>query len=170
MNAEDFRRLYDYNSWANHRTLDACAPLSEEQFTRDLRSSFRSVRDTLTHIMLVEWLWLERWHGRSPDKFPPATDFPTLESVRRRWPEVERDLLEYIASLAQQDLDRVVSHKTVAGVSQAAPLWQMLQHLVNHGTYHRGQVATMLRQLDAKPISTDLILFCRELAAAQATA
>lgn len=170
MNVEDFHRLYDYNSWANHRTLDACASVSEEQFTRDLHSSFRSVRDTLTHIMLVEWLWLERWQGRSPEKYPPATEFPTLESVRRRWAEVERNLLEYVALLTQQDLDRIISHKTLAGVPQAAPLWQMLQHLVNHGTYHRGQVATMLRQLDAKAISTDLILFYRERAAAQANA
>ncbi|MGC2725748.1 MAG: DinB family protein, partial [Candidatus Acidiferrales bacterium] len=66
MNVEDFRLLYDYNAWADHRTLDACAALSSEQFTRDLASSFRSVRDTLLHIMQVEWLWLERWHGRSP--------------------------------------------------------------------------------------------------------
>lgn len=170
MNVEDFRRLYDYNSWANHRTLDACTPLSEEQFTRDLRSSFRSVRDTLVHIFLVEWLWLERWHGRSLNTYPPATDFPTLESVCRRWTEIERNLLDYIASLTQEDLDRVIAHNTTAGVPQAAPLWQMLQHLVNHGTYHRGQVATMLRQLDAKPVATDLILFYRERAAARAKA
>jgi len=64
----------------------------------------------------------------------------------------------------------MIHHKTTAGVAQAAPLWQMLQHLVNHGTYHRGQVATLLRQLGAKPISTDLILFYRERAAAQARA
>jgi uncharacterized damage-inducible protein DinB len=170
MNLEDFRRLYDYNSWANHRTLDACASVSEAQFTRDLRSSFRSVRDTLAHIMLVEWLWLERWQGRSPDAFPSANSFPNLESVRGRWSEVERNLHDYVGTLTQEDLDRVVSHKTTAGVPQAAPLWQMLQHLVNHGTYHRGQAAAMLRQLDVKPISTDLILFYRERAAAQAKA
>jgi uncharacterized damage-inducible protein DinB len=169
MNVEDFRRLYDYNSWANHRTLHACVPLSEEQFTRDLRSSFRSVRDTLVHISWAEWLWLERWQGRSPDKFS-STDFPNLESVRRRWTEVERNLTEYIASLKPEDLERIISHKTTAGVPQAAPLWQMLQHLVNHGTYHRGQVATLLRQLDAKAVSTDLIVFYRERAAAQAKA
>ena len=169
MNVEDFRLLYDYNSWANRRTLDACAPLSEEQFTRDLRSSFRSVRDTLVHISWAEWLWLERWHGRSPDKFS-ATEFPTRESVRRRWSEVEHNLLDYVASLTQEDLDRVISHKTTAGVQQAAPLRQMLQHVANHGTYHRGQVASMLRQLDAKPVATDLIFFYRERAAAQAKA
>jgi uncharacterized damage-inducible protein DinB len=165
MNVEDFRRLYDYNSWANHRTLEACAALNDEQFTRDLHSSFRSVRDTLVHIMLVEWLWRERWLGRSPDKYPPASDFPNLESVRRRWAEVERNLLEYVAALKPEDIDRVIAHKTTAGVPQSAPLSQILQHLVNHGTYHRGQVATMLRQLDAKPIGTDLIVFYRERAA-----
>ncbi|MGB8541196.1 MAG: DinB family protein [Candidatus Acidiferrales bacterium] len=165
MNIEDFRRLYDYNSWANHRTLEACAPLTGEQFTRDLHSSFRSVRDTLVHILLVEWLWRERWLGRSPDKYPPATDFPTLEALRQRWAEVEKNLLGYISSLKPEDLDRVIEHKTTAGVPQAAALSQMLQHLVNHGTYHRGQIATMLRQLDARPISTDLIFFYRERAA-----
>jgi uncharacterized damage-inducible protein DinB len=164
MNVEDFRLLYDYNSWANHRTLDACAALSEEQFTRNLGSSFRSVRDTLAHICGVEWLWLERWHGRSHNALPPAAEFPNVASLRRRWDEVERNLLDYVASLTPEDIQRIIQHKTTQGVPQAGPLWQMLQHLVNHGTYHRGQVATMLRQLGAKPFSTDLILFYRERA------
>src|SRR5580704_17421136 len=116
MNAEDFRLLYDYNSWANHRMLDACAALGPEQFTRDMGSSYRSVRDTLVHLMLVEWLWLE-------------------------------------------DVQRVVHHNTTAGVPQAAPLWQMLQHALNHSTYHRGQVTTLFRQLGAKATGTDLIMF-----------
>jgi uncharacterized damage-inducible protein DinB len=166
MNVEDFRNLYNYNSWANRRALDSCSPLSEEQFTRDLRSSFRSVRDTLLHISWAEWLWLERWHGRSPAESWRAADFPSLESVRRRGAEIDRNLLDYVASLMQEDLDRMVSHKTTAGAPQSAPLWQMLQHLANHGTYHRGQIATMLRQLDGKSLATDLILFYRERAAA----
>jgi uncharacterized damage-inducible protein DinB len=165
MNVEDFRLLYDYNAWADHRTLDACAALSSEQFTRDMGSSFHSVRDTLLHIMQVEWLWLERWHGRSPASFAANGEYSNVESIRSRWLEIERDLLDYVASLTNEEVQRVVQHKTTAGVPQAAPLWQMLQHLVNHGTYHRGQVATMLRQLGAKPIATDLIFFYRERAA-----
>ena len=165
MNAEDFRLLYDYNSWANHRTLDACAHLTEDQFTRDMGSSFRSVRETLVHIMLVEWLWLERWHGRSPNSFAPASEFPILDSVRARWTEIDRDLLDYIASLTPEQVQRAVHHTTTAGVPQAAPLWQMLQHLANHGTYHRGQITTLLRQLGAKAVGTDLITFYRERAA-----
>jgi len=165
MNVEDFRLLYDYNSWANHRTLEACAALNEEQFMRDLGSSFRSVRDTLAHLYGAEWIWLERWHGRSPDALPSAAEYTNLESLRRRWEEVERGLLDFVASLTSDDVQRAVTHKTTQGVEQSAPLWQMLQHLVNHGTYHRGQIATMLRQLGTKAISTDFIFFYRERAA-----
>jgi uncharacterized damage-inducible protein DinB len=156
MNAEDFRLLYDYNSWANHRTLETCSQLSAEQFTRDMGSSYRSVRDTLVHIMLVEWLWLERWHGRSPNSYAPTSEFPNLNSVRARWAEIDTDLLDYIASLTPEEVQRVVHHTTTAGVPQAAPLWQML---------HRGQITTLLRQLGAKASGTDLITFYRERAA-----
>jgi uncharacterized damage-inducible protein DinB len=165
MNAEDFRLLYDYNSWANHRTLESCSQLSAEQFTRDMGSSYRSVRGTLVHIMLVEWLWLERWHGRSLNSYAPASEFPNLDSVRARWAEIDTDLLDYIASLTPEEVQRVVHHTTTAGVPQAAPLWHMLQHLANHSTYHRGQITTLLRQLGAKATGTDLITFYRERAA-----
>jgi len=73
MNLEDFCLLYEYNSWANRRSLDACSTLTDEQFTRDIGSSFRSVRDTLSHICEVEWLWLERWHGRSANSLRPSS-------------------------------------------------------------------------------------------------
>jgi uncharacterized damage-inducible protein DinB len=115
--------------------------------------------------MLVEWLWLERWHGRSPNSFAPSSDFPTLDSVRSRWAEIDRDLLDYVASLTPEDVQRMIHHTTTAGVPYTHPLWQMLQHLANHGTYHRGQVTTLLRQLGAKVTGTDLITFYRERAA-----
>ncbi|MGD1212508.1 MAG: DinB family protein [Candidatus Acidiferrales bacterium] len=165
MNHDDFRLLYDFNAWANHRTLEACAALTPEQFTRDLGSSFRSLRDTFAHIYGAEWVWLERWHGRIPTALPSAADFPDFESVQRRLTDMDRNLVDYVASLTQDDIQRLVQFKTTAGGPQAQPLWQCLQHLANHSTYHRGQVATMLRQLGAKPIGTDLIGFYRERAA-----
>jgi len=165
MTLEDVHNLYAYNSWANYRVLDACAALSDEQFTRDMKSSFSSIRDTLVHLFQVEWIWLERWHGRSPSAWQSVTDFPNLAAVRTRWQKIERDLTDYIASLTAEDLNRVIHHKTTKGEPQAAPHWQMLQHVVNHQTYHRGQIITMLRQLGAKATSTDLIFFYRERAA-----
>jgi len=134
MDLQDAVNLYDFNAWADRRALDACSVLSDAQFVQDLGNSFPSIRDTLAHIMLVEWLWLERWNNRAPDKYLSSAEFPELASLRVRWTEIERDLLVYIASLKPADLQRVVHHKTMAGRPQAAPLWQMLQHLVNHGT------------------------------------
>lgn len=161
MTIEDVRLLYDYSSWANHRVLDACARLAQAQLTRNLGSSYPSVRDTLTHIMLVEWLWLERWHGRSPSG-PPPGEFPDLASVRARWQEIENELLKFVRALSAPDLERVVTYRNTKGNPFSSPMWQMLQHLVNHGTYHRGQITTLLRQLAATPVATDLIAFYRE--------
>jgi len=165
MNADDIRTLFEYNSWANHRALDSCAALNNEQFTRDLGSSFKSVRDTLVHTCGAEWLWLERFHGRSHSALLSAVDYADLAAVRARWEDVERDMNDFIASLTEADLARVYEFKTTQGAPQAQPGWQMLQHLANHGTYHRGQIATMLRQLGAKAQGSDMIYFFRERSA-----
>lgn len=165
MNVEDFHLLYHYNSWANHRTLDSCSGLTAEQFTRDLSSSFCSVRDTLAHIYGAEWLWLERWHSRIPSALPTAADFPDLASLRARWAEHERNLDAYINSLTPSELQRNIKYRNTKGEPFEGPIWPMLQHVVNHSSYHRGQIATMLRQLGTKAVSTDLIAFHRERAA-----
>ncbi|HKF53170.1 MAG TPA: DinB family protein, partial [Candidatus Acidoferrales bacterium] len=140
--------------------LDACAQLSPAQFTQDLHSSFPSVRDTLVHLMLVEWVWLERWLGRSPGF--PSENFPDLASIRSRWQKIEADLTAFVQKLSAADLDRVVEYKNTKGIPFSNPMREMLQHLFNHQTYHRGQITTMLRQLGASAVATDLIAFYRE--------
>ncbi|MBZ5702205.1 MAG: DinB family protein [Acidobacteriia bacterium] len=166
MTPEEMRLLYEYNSWANHRLLDACAALTPEQFTRDLRSSFPSVRDTLTHIMGAEWIWDERFHGRFQATRPTGAQFPALADLRARWLTVEADLLQFVNGLTPADLARVHEFPNPNGDRQSLPLWQALQHLVNHGSYHRGQVTAFLRQLGAQGVALDLIRFYRERAAA----
>jgi uncharacterized damage-inducible protein DinB len=163
---ELIRTLFEFNQWANRRTLDSCAALTSEQFTRTLGSSFGSVRDTLVHIYGAEWIWNERFQGRTPAGLPQAEQLPDLASVRSKLEEMDQYFLDYVSHLTQQDLDRVVHYKTAGGKEFSNPLWQSLQHLTNHGTYHRGQVVTMLRQLGSKPVSTDMIGFYREQAAA----
>ena len=162
MTPEEMRLLYDYNAWANRRALEACAPLTTEQFTRGLGSSFGSLRDTLAHIWGAEWLWLERFQGRSPGSLPDASQFADLASLRGRWMELEASLLRFVRGLTQENLDRVMEYKTLKFGVYRNPLWQSMQHLVNHGSYHRGQVTTLLRQLGAQPILTDLMHFYRE--------
>lgn len=162
MSPEDIRALYDYNAWANHRSLDAAAALTTEQFTRPMGSSFGSVRDTLAHICGGEWVWLERFQGRSPAALPEASQYADLASLRERWTEQEGRLLLFVGRLTQEDLDRVMEYKTLKFGVYHNPLWQSMQHLVNHGTYHRGQVTALLRQLGAQPILTDLMHYYRE--------
>jgi uncharacterized damage-inducible protein DinB len=166
MKPAEMRELFAFNAWANHRTLGAAEALTAEQFTKAMGSSFGSVRDTLVHIWAVEWVWLERLLGRSPTSFPDATEFADLASLRPRWAEVEKRWLEYVSRLDQTELEEEVSYQTLSSGPSRDPRWQMIQHVVNHGTYHRGQVITMLRQLGAKGVGTDLISFYRERKAA----
>lgn len=166
MTPEDMRLLYDYNAWANRRHLDAAAKLTEEEFLRPMGSSFGSVRDTLAHMHFAEWVWLERFEGRSPAAFPDITQFQDVASLQERWIEQEGRLLKFVAGLTQDDLNRVMEYKTFNFGVYSNPLWQSMQHVVNHGTYHRGQVTTLLRQLGKQPILTDLMHFYRERATA----
>lgn len=166
MRKEEIAALVEFNAWANQRVVSAVESLALEQFTRELGSSFSSVRDTLAHILGVEWVWLERLQGRSPAAIPPAKDYTDIGSLRRRWAELEASMQSYMQRLAQTELDEVVEYKTLSFGMGKNPRWQMIQHVVNHGTYHRGQVIAMLRQLGAKGIGTDLITFYRERNAA----
>jgi uncharacterized damage-inducible protein DinB len=159
MEPDEVRELYNYNAWANHRTLDACAALTEEQFIRDLRSSFRSVRDTIVHILGAEWIWLDRCNGRSPVALPSPEPFVSVSGVRARWGEIERDQLGFVGGLSAADLDRVIEYRNMRGNRFAYPLRRILRHVVNHSTYHRGQVASMLRQLGIAPAATDLLRY-----------
>jgi uncharacterized damage-inducible protein DinB len=162
MTPEEVQLLFDYNAWANERSLDAAAQLSDEQFIKPLGSSFSSVRDTLVHICGSEWVWLERFQGRSPATIPDSSNIQTIAALREHWkPQGER-LIAYVRKLTPDDLDRVMEYKTINFGVYKNSLWQCLQHLANHGTYHRGQVATLLRQSAMKPILTDLMHFYRE--------
>jgi len=162
MSPQEMSGLFEYNSWANHRSLDAAEKLSVEQFTRPMGSSFSSVRDTLAHIYGAEWLWLERFQGRSPSGLPNVNQFPDVGTLRTTWAEEEKRLLTFVRGLSQADLDREMEYKTLRFGVYTNPLWQSMMHLVNHGTYHRGQVTTLLRQLGAEPILLDLMHFYRE--------
>jgi uncharacterized damage-inducible protein DinB len=165
----EIRELYDFNRWANQRMLGAVFALSEEQFTRELNSSFSSVRDTLVHMVGADWVWLSRWLGTSPAGMPDDWKLATLADIRTRWDQIERARSEFLDGLASADLNRVVAYRTFKGEPFSNPLWQLLRHVVNHATYHRGQVTTLLRQLGMPAPATDLVLFYR-LNAVTATA
>jgi uncharacterized damage-inducible protein DinB len=166
MNPAEMRELFAFNAWANHRIIGVAEVLTAEQFTKPMESSFSSVRDTLVHIWAVEWVWLERLNGRSPSSFPDAKEYADLASMRPRWAEIEKNWLEYVSRLDENELAEEVDYRTLSFGPAKSGRWQMMQHVVNHSTYHRGQVTTMLRQLGTKGVATDLIFFYRERSAA----
>jgi uncharacterized damage-inducible protein DinB len=159
---EDLGRLLEYTVWANHRVMRVAATLSVDDFKRDLGSSHGGVRGTLAHTMGAEWIWLERFKGVSPTRGLDESEFADIVALRDRWTLIEEHRADWFRSLREADAAAPVEFRTLAGVAYRTPLWQLLQHVANHSSYHRGQVVTMLRQLGARTVSTDLLLWDRE--------
>lgn len=162
MTKSDIQLLYEYDRWANNRVLRAVSALSDEQFTHDLGGSFRSVRDTLVHILASKWGWLTYWKERSSDPACVADlwnridtlfhfdGFPNFAAVKEKWPEIEKEQLEFVNQLTDEALGKMLPFR-----GTQVTLAHLMQHQANHSTYHRGQIAMMMRQLNARPLATD---------------
>lgn len=163
MTYDDLRLLVDYNYWARDRVLDAIATITPEEFIRPMGNSFSSVRDTVAHICAAERIWITRLKGDKPQEIQKPDRLPDVDAARKEWAELESDMREQLARLGPEAVEHTIEYQDLRGNDQLDVLWQVLQHVVNHGTYHRGQITTMLRQLDASPPkSTDLIAFYRD--------
>ena len=161
MNLIEFQRLYEYNSWANKRVLESLRSIGQDVFTSNKQASHGSIRGILAHIAAAEWIWLERWTGSSPVSLLPESEFETIEIARQRLGDIDQNLQEFTSRLTQVDLDGSREYKTTEGKACSNVLSDMLLHVVNHSSYHRGQITTLLRQSGAVPQSTDFILFIR---------
>ena len=162
MDTNYIRTLFEYDRWANNRMLAAAAKLTEEQFTKNLGNSFASVRDTLAHILGAERVWLSRWQGNSLTSPVDLKQFADVDALRKAWAVLQGEMGAFLNSLTDGQLQSLLSYKMFSGQPQSQPLWQQMAHLANHSSYHRGQVTTLLRQLGAQPVGTDLITFFRE--------
>jgi uncharacterized damage-inducible protein DinB len=162
MNLQDLRTLIDYHYWARDRMFEALDALTPEQAARTLGGSFASIHDTVAHLYAAEAAWYARWQGDSPGALLTGAAFPDLAAVRRAWTEHEPKMRAFLEELGEAGIARVMAFKMLTGQPVSSPFWQMLQHIVNHASYHRGQVTTMLRQLGAQPAkSLDMIAFYR---------
>jgi uncharacterized damage-inducible protein DinB len=165
MTPEYFQTLLDFNYWARDRALAAVEALTPEQYARPLGSSFSSIRDTLTHVYLSEWIWDRRLAGESP-LARPTIDLPDVASLRARWSALEDEWRTRVAGLTTDRLKESTPYRLFNGQQGTSTVWEIVAHMVNHGSYHRGQVTTMLRQLGASPArSMDMITYFRERAA-----
>jgi uncharacterized damage-inducible protein DinB len=161
MTTDEVLDLFAYNAWANRKIFNAAAGLPEEQYSRDLKSSHGGLHGTLAHIVWAEQLWLHRWLSRPNPAVPQGKDLRGLDAVRARWEEVEAQRHAFLEGLREEQLDETRVVKPSTGGEYVHTLAQMIRHAVDHSTYHRGQVVTLVRQLGAVPPNTGLIVFYR---------
>ena len=166
MNLSDIRHLFDYTEWANDLAMEAADELPEEDLLRDVSISHGSIFGTLLHMAGAEWIWLERWHGRSPAK-AEAWSMWTPESctdlaaLNDRWSEVVDRRAQFISGLDEERLLADLPFKLLSGDPSSMRLVDQMQHVANYATMHRGQVVGMIRQLGIDPPSTDLLFYVR---------
>ena len=146
--------------------MNAAAKLSNDHLRRDFGISHKSILGTLVHMAGAEWIWLERWHGRSPTKDQAWSLWSTescadLNILGERWAELINQRTRYVSELDEPRLAAELSFKLLSGDPSSMPLVDQMQHVANHATLHRGQVVGMIRQLGIDPPSTDLLFFLR---------
>jgi uncharacterized damage-inducible protein DinB len=159
MNKQDILILYKYNQWANAKILNAAANVTQEQYLAPASFPHGGLRGTLVHALFAEWIWRQRWEGTSPNyRFKPE-EFPTLDSLRRRWLEEEKQLMEFVDLLTDEGLINPFNYRNTSGKPFTQILWKAMVHLVNHGTQHRTEAAAILTDLGHSPGDIDLIYF-----------
>ncbi|HZI64612.1 MAG TPA: DinB family protein [Thermoanaerobaculia bacterium] len=152
------RNLLAYTIWADGEHLHALAAVRPEDLRRDTGSSFPSLLATMGHVLGSERVWLSRFVG-APGHLPTLSQIADFAALRSGFEELWPELEAYLAALADQDLARPLTWTNTKGVTRTQPLWSPLVHMVNHSSYHRGQVVTMLRQLGYPAPGTDLVYF-----------
>ena len=160
MNLKDYlNALYDYTYWANRRYLAVAAGLTEEQLHRIQGHSWGDVHGVFVHMMSSEWVWLQRWKGNSPKAHLNKDDFPTLALVEERAGQVEAEMRAFIGAQTEESLQSAVKYHNFGGETFRVPLWQMLMHVANHETHHRGELAAMFAMMNVAHPEEEVIQY-----------
>jgi uncharacterized damage-inducible protein DinB len=166
MDLKDIKHLLNYTEWANDLAVEAAIKLSDDNLRRDVGISHKSIFGTLVHMAGAEWIWLERWNGRSPRKDEAWSQWSTescvdLATLKERWNYVVDGRSKYVSELNESNLAAELPFKLLSGDASSMQLVHQMQHVVNHATLHRGQIVGMIRQLGIDPPSTDLLFYIR---------
>jgi len=158
------RTHIDYTIWASRRLVESAALLTPEELNRDFRHADRSVLGTLVHIFAADRTWLGRLEGQPTSKFlDPETDL-RMDVLENEWPALHRRWLKWLDTQTDATLLEPLGYRDLKGNEHQTPPWQIVLHVVNHATHHRGQVSAMLRAMGHSPPPVDLIVFYRGLA------
>jgi uncharacterized damage-inducible protein DinB len=158
MDTNAFRHFYNYHFAENHKIWNSfIVPLSYEQFTQPAAYSHGSVRDQIVHLMSCDDTWFSELRGIEPSEPLPPAGFDDREIIRNRWDDIEQMMREYLAGLQ----DDILFYKPIEEPAEDKDLivWQVLLHVVNHGTDHRAQILRLLNDLGVETTSQDYIFY-----------
>jgi uncharacterized damage-inducible protein DinB len=156
------RWIFDYNRWVNGRLLSGVASVPVERTREQFGASFDSIHGTLAHILSAEVLWLSRWRGVSPTKALSGDDFADVAAIVERWHTHQRELDGFVVGLGPERVSANVRYTNASGKRYVLPLWQLMLHVVNHGTHHRSELAEMLTRIGVAPSPTDMSVYLAE--------
>ncbi len=156
---DELLTLLDYHAWATERTVQTLTPLSAEEFSRDLGSSHGGIGGTLAHLYGSELIWTARLKGERPPSFPAPGELLPLPELLPRWLAHLQERRAFVAPLLPGQLLR---YTNLWGEPMVSRVDDSLRHIVNHASYHRGQLVGLLRQLGHSAVNTDLIGFYRQ--------
>lgn len=162
--ASVLRTHIDFTAWASMTLLDAAAKLSEEELTRDFGTADRSVLGTLFHIFAADRIWLSRVENK-PRPFIEEGEPVSIEALQQEWPALLDRWKQWAAGLTEAQASGNLDHTDLQGRHWSLPLWQVVLHVVNHATHHRGQVVGFIRALGHVPPPLDLVRYYRKLGA-----
>lgn len=159
-----FARLARYNQWANQRLYAACARLPEAEYLKPRPAFFKSLHGTLSHILVADRLWLARFEGK-PQPYQHLDHIPYAELAGLRVAREAEDarIIRVVDALEDDAFARPFTYKNMAGETWSQPLDQLLTHVFNHQTHHRGQAHDQLSQTAVPPPELDFVYFMREL-------
>jgi uncharacterized damage-inducible protein DinB len=159
MPSDDAVSLFAYNRWANARMLAAVRPLPEADYVREVGGGWPSVRATLVHLAGATQAWVERLSGRDATRLPAPAEFPRFRDAEALLLKAEDSLDAFLPSFTPERLVTPFRWRNLQNTERTAPLWTVVRHVVNHSTYHRGQISSMVRSLGGTPLPTDLLLW-----------
>ncbi len=158
----DFSHLLRYNDWANRAMLDAAERLADQALDQPFEMGMGTLRRTMIHIYNGEWVWLNRWQGRSETAWPDESEGASVATLRQRFAQVVRDRDAYLSSLGEADLAEFVTYRDSKGSRFQASRGDMLNQMFVHSTHHRAQAANMVRQLNAGLLELDYMMSLRK--------
>lgn len=164
MRVSDVKRQYAYSQWATTRLLAAAENLSCNELHKQHGTSFGSLHGTLDHLYGAERVWLDRWKGSSPTARPSVGPTARPSDFAAAWEKIWTEQNEFLGALSDQSLDRELAYRDLRGAAARASLGDLLFQVANHATYHRGQIASLLRQSGINPPATDFLVFARDVA------